>query len=108
MLDLLMLILNAVLYLAPIFVFLDATHNNIGRNPNFERGFLKNWQAIEWVFCCILTLMIGVILYLLVRKKLIEAAKIYPVKVPVWKRLFVVVFWVVIFLPFFLEGQHGR
>lgn len=70
------MIMYYIILASMIFIYLDATKNNIGKVPNEKR--FTNMSAGMWCTATGLLWIVGFPLYLLNRKKLIEKAKEYP------------------------------
>ena len=74
--------------LISIFVYLDATRHNIGAIKG-KKGFF-NMTAGGWAACTLLFTVIYLTVYLFKRKKLILAAKEFPVHASGLKRFMTV------------------
>lgn len=88
-----------------IFVYWDATRNNIGKIPG-EKGFTNSSAGMWAVGTGILWIVIFP-LYLINRKKLIEKAKENPQVVPKWRPVAVTASLLAVF-ALMLMGQFGN
>ena len=70
------LLVLSLLLAIPMWVYYDATKNNIGQIG--KRSFL-NFNAGGWAACVFIVPPAGFLMYLYKRPKLIEAAKEHPV-----------------------------
>ena len=82
------LLLFLLVIISPSLIYLDASKHNIGKGTT--TGFF-NMSAGAWAASTILFTILAVPSYLILRKKLIEKAKINPVYISTGKRIFRVI-----------------
>lgn len=91
--------INNIIYLLVIwsvlFVYVDATHNKIGKIPG-KKGLLNNSAGV-WSIGTLLLWIVVFPLYLINRKKLIEGAKENPQEIPGKRKKIVIAFISVVF-----------